>query len=260
MNDIHLPSFQREDYVGNSSLSETVHGHIYKELLFNQLRTVSKNYPPANEGFPPFSLFREFLAWIVGAKKDFLILGNKGNMSYKEVFKLLKENKIWYGPSITCGDREFMVPPNTITRSASLRIDDKGNKYVRVPGVHWFTNLDHGRRHEPLSLMSMKDNLRYSKHQDLKTRGYIKYDNYDAIDVPYADSIPNDYTGIMGVPVSFLDKYCPEQFVIIGIGTGDTAKELGIQKNYRGRTDLAMTDPITGKTSCPFSRILIRKI
>ena len=208
---------------------------------------------------PPFSLFREFLAWIVDVKKEFLILGNKGNMTYKEVFRLLQENKVWFGPSITSGDREFMVPKGMVTHSPSLRIDEYGNKYIRVPGVHWFTNLENGRRHEPLPLMSMKDNLRYSKHKDLIAKGYIKYDNYDAIDVPYTDAIPNDYTGVMGVPVTFLDKYCPEQFEILGIGTGDTAKQLGIPKNYRGRTDLSLTDPITGQTSCPFSRILIRK-
>ncbi len=208
---------------------------------------------------PPFSLFREFLSWIFAANKDFLILGNKGNMSYKEVFKRLKENEIWYGPSITSGDREFMVPRNTVTHSSSLRIDDRGNKYVRVPGVHWFTNLEHGRRHEPLQLLTMKDNLRYSRHKEIRKRGYLRYENFDAIDVPFTDAIPIDFDGAMGVPITFLDRYCPEQFEILGIGTGDLAKDLGITKNYRGRTDIYYLDPDTGTPCCPFSRILIRK-
>lgn len=166
---------------------------------------------------PPFSLFREFLAWIVDAGKEFLIIGNKNCIAYKEVFPLIKDNKLWIGPTITSGDREFMVPKSYETRSASLRIDEAGNKYIRVPGVHWFTNLEHGRRHEPLKLMTMKDNLRYSKHKDIVENGYLKYDNYDAVDIPYSDSIPSDYNGLMGVPITFLDKYCPEQFEIVGL-------------------------------------------
>ena len=142
---------------------------------------------------PPFSLFREFLAWIVSVGKEFLIIGNKNCITYKEVFPLIKGNELWIGPSITSGDREFMVPKDYVTRSPSLRIDEQGNKYIRVPGVHWFTNLEHGRRHEPLKLMSMKDNLRYSKHRDVREKGYLKYDNYDAIEVSYTDAIPADF-------------------------------------------------------------------
>ncbi len=166
---------------------------------------------------PPFSLFREFLAWIVGAEKEFLILGNMNAVTYKEVFPLIKENRLWYGPSITSGDREFGVPDYYPIESSGFRIDDAGRKFIRVKGVRWFTNLDHGRRHEPLRLMTMKDNLRYSKHKDLRDVGYLKYDNYDAIDVPYTDAIPSDYEECLGVPISFLDKYCPEQFEIVGI-------------------------------------------
>ena len=208
---------------------------------------------------PPFSLFREFLAWIVEAGKLYLIIGNKNAMTYKEVFPLIKENKLWIGPSILSGDREFMVPKDYETHSPSLRIDEKGNKYIRVPGVHWFTNLEHGLRHEPLKLMSMKDNIRYSKHNDLRENGYLHYKNYDGIDVPYSDAIPDDYYETMGVPLTFLDKYCPEQFEIIGLGIGDLAKELGIKKNHRGRTDLEFVDPKSGKAKVPYSRILIRK-
>ena len=206
---------------------------------------------------PPFSLFREFLAWIMEAQKCFLIIGNKGSIGYKEVFPLIKDNKVWIGPSITSGDREFRVPNDYKTHSPSLRYDDEGNKYIRVPGVHWFTNLEHGRRHEPLKLMTEAENIKYSKHKEVRGIGYYHYDNYDAIDVPYTDAIPSDYKGIMGVPVTFIDKYCPEQFEIIGIGTGELASTLGIKKNYRGRTDLALTKD--GVSSCPYSRILIRQ-
>ena len=208
---------------------------------------------------PPFSLFREFIAWIFLANKHFLDIGNKNAMTYKEVFPLIKENRLWIGPTILSGDREFMVPKDYITHSPSLRIDENGNKYIRVPGVHSFTNLEHGRRHEPLRLMSMKDNMRYGKHKDICENGYQKYVNFDGIDIPYSDAIPDDYYGAMGVPLTFLDRYCPEQFEIIGLGIGDLAKELGISKNHRGRTDLEIIDPKSGKAKVPYSRILIRK-
>ena len=189
---------------------------------------------------PPFSLFREFLAWIMEGQKQCLIIGNMNAITYKEVFPLIKDNKLWIGPSITSGDREFMVPQDYETHSPSLRVDEKGNKFIRVPGVHWFTNLEHGRRHEPLQLMSMKDNLRYSRHNEIKEFGYLTYDNYDAIEVPFTDAIPSDYDGIMGVPITFLDKYCPEQFEIIGIsktwfGFANKVYPEQIQHNKDGR-------------------------
>ena len=166
---------------------------------------------------PPFSLFREFLTWIMAANKKFVIIGNMNAITYKEVFPLIKENKIWLGESIHSGDREFRVPDDYPITAAGWRIDEKGNKYIRVKGVRWYTNIDHGRRHQPLSLMTMTDNIRYSKHKDMQGKEYQHYDNYEAIEVPYTDAIPSDYEGTMGVPISFLDKYCPEQFEIIGI-------------------------------------------
>lgn len=168
---------------------------------------------------PPFSLFREFLAWIIEANKQFAIIGNMNAITYKEVFPLIKDNKIWYGCSISSGDREFGVPDEYPLAAAGWRIDENGRKYIRVKGVRWFTNIDHGRRHQPLSLMTMADNLKFSRHKEIKGKSaYEHYDNYDAIEVPFTDAIPNDYNGIMGVPISFLDKYCPEQFEILGIG------------------------------------------
>ena len=169
---------------------------------------------------PPFSLFREFLAWCSEDNKQFLILGNINALTYREVFPMVQANRLWYGPSISSGDREFGVPKEYPLEAAGWRIDDKGNKYIRVKGVRWFTNLEHGRRHEPLKLMSMKDNIRYGRHKDIREKGYVKFANYDAIDVPYTDAIPDDYMEPMGVPLTFLDKYCPEQFEIIW-RTGD---------------------------------------
>ena len=167
---------------------------------------------------PPFSLFREFLAWITSASKQFLIIGNMNAITFKEVFPLIKANNMWLGESIHSGDREFGIPDNYPITAAGWRIDDTGRKFVRVKGVRWFTNLDHGRRHQPLELMTMADNLKYSKHKDLKEKhAYEQYDNCDAIEVPYSDAIPAEYEGMMGVPISFLDKHCVEQYDIIGL-------------------------------------------
>ena len=166
---------------------------------------------------PPFSMFRDFLAWIMEADKRFSIIGNMNAITYKDVFPLMKENKIWLGPSITSGDREFQVPDDYPVNAAGWRIDDQGRKFLRIKGVRWFTNLDHGRRHQPLPLMTMADNLKYSRHQEIRGKAsYDRYDNYDAIEVPFTDAIPSDYDGAMGVPISFLDKYSPDQFEILG--------------------------------------------
>lgn len=167
---------------------------------------------------PPFSLFREFLAWIVEADKKFLIIGNMNAITYKEVFPLIMQNKMWTGPTITSGDRVFNVPDYYPLEAAGCGFDASGKPYLKIKGVRWFTNIEHGRRHQPLPLMTMADNLKYSKHKEVRGKtAYDKYDNYDAIEVPFTDAIPSDYPGVMGVPISFLDKYCPEQFEIVGI-------------------------------------------
>lgn len=216
---------------------------------------------------PPFSLFREFLAWIVEANKQFIIIGNMNAITYKETFPLIMENKMWFGSTIHSGDREFEVPQDYPIKAAGWRIDEKtGRKYIRVKGVRWFTNLDHGRRHEPLPLMSMNDNLRYSRHKELKGKAeYTRYDNYDAIEVPYTDAIPCDYDGIMGVPISFLDKYCSEQFEILGITDRQNSSGLRIKKYTIDETpkynDLNARSVIkVGEKYTPmYARILIRK-
>jgi hypothetical protein len=137
-------------------------------------------------------------------------------ITYKEIFPLLKENKMWLGPSITSGDREFVIPESVVDKNKFTGSTREGVYYQKVMGVRWFTSLDHGRRHEPLTLMTTADNLKFSKHKQIRGKAsYDKYDNYDAIEVPFVDAIPSDYAGVMGVPISFLDKYCPEQFEIV---------------------------------------------
>ena len=165
---------------------------------------------------PPFSLFREFLAWIVQGNKQFAIIGNMNAITYKEVFPLIKENKMWLGVTNFNTGMYFYVPKN-FKYADTYKFDrERNGKAVnRVPGCCWYSNLEHGRRHQPLALMTMEDNLRYNKKMKDKET-YDHYDNYDAIEVPYTDAIPSDYEGVMGVPISFLDKYCPEQFEILG--------------------------------------------
>jgi len=165
---------------------------------------------------PPFSLFRDFLAWIMEAQKQFLIIGSINAITYKEVFPLIKDNKMWLGATGFMTDMVFGVPEGAIVAPADKAKAEKlgyvGN-YTRMGSSCWFTNMEHGRRHQPLSLMTAEQNIRYNKK--LKGRPYARYDNYDAIEVPYVDGIPCDYDGAMGVPITFLDKYCPEQFDLL---------------------------------------------
>lgn len=179
---------------------------------------------------PPFHLFREFLAWIVEADKQFIIIGNMNAITYKEVFPLIKENKIWLGVTNFNTGMYFRVPNDFVyAESYKFEREREGKKVNRVPGVCWFSNIDHGRRHSPLPLMTMADNLKFSKHKEIKGKAsYEQYDNYNAIEVPYTDAIPADYDGVMGVPISFLDKYCPEQFEIVKFRHGDDEKDLSV--------------------------------
>ena len=211
---------------------------------------------------PPFSLFREYLGQLIEYDKKFVIIGNVNAVSYKEVFPLIKENKLWFGPSISSGDRKFNVPDDYPLSASGCGIDTDGRKFIRVKGVRWFTNLDHNKRHEEMDLI-----CHYSPEE------YPTYDNYDAIDVSSTLDIPFDYAGIMGVPITFLDKYNPEQFEIIGAETNDFAESLGIKpigkewlEKYRkvGGTghytanmrNLVMT--CKGKPKKAYFRILIR--
>ncbi len=166
---------------------------------------------------PPFSLFREYVKQLFDHNKKFLIIGNINCITYREIFQKIKDNKAWLGNGMGRWISGFIVPESYDLYGTEARIDESGNRIVATNNCLWLTNLDHGRRHQPLPLMTMAENLKYSKHKEIKgKKAYDKYDNYDAIEVPFTDAIPSDYKGAIGVPISFLDKYNPDQFEIIG--------------------------------------------
>ena len=171
---------------------------------------------------PPFSLFREFLAWVVESGKFFLIIGSINAVKYVESFPLFIANKMWLGNGFSHGDAFFGVAAGC-TREYVSGVFDCVTGLVKFRNVCWYTNLEHGRRHQPLQLMSERDNIKFSKHKEIRGVGYRHYVNYDAIEVPFTDAIPCDYSGVMGVPITFLDKYCPEQFEILGMCENEDA-------------------------------------
>lgn len=164
---------------------------------------------------PPFSLFRDFLAWVIEVNKGFMIIGNINCITYKEVFPLIKDDKVWLGNGMGRWISGFIVPEKYELYGTEARIEN-GKRIIATNNCLWLTNIDHGRRHQPLQLMSKADNEKFSKHESIRKNGYLKYINYDALHIPFTDSIPNDYDGLMGVPISFLDKYNPDQFELIG--------------------------------------------
>lgn len=205
---------------------------------------------------PPFSLFRDYVAQLVEHEKKFLIIGNFNAVTYKEIFPLIMANKIWLGETIHSGDREFRVPESYPLEAAGFRVDDEGNRYIRVKGVRWYTNLDHGRRHEPLSLMTVADNLRFSPNlKDMSA--YEKFDNYDAIEIGSYKEIPSDYTGLMGVPITFLDKYNPDQFEIVGyeksydLQTKKYALQIQVDKSGKRSNVMKLNDGAAIKIDSP---------
>ena len=200
---------------------------------------------------PPFSLFKEFVSWIMEKNKKCLIVGQIEMITYKEIFPEVKNNNLWLGVTCNSEDMVFEVPEGADVKpkekEKAAKMGYVGN-YTRQGNACWFTNLDHGRRHAPLQLMTMEDNLKFSKHKDLKKYGYQKYDNYDAIEVKYVDAIPSDYNGVMGVASSFISKYCPEQFEIIGATqTGCHSDDMVIAtyKNFKG---YLQNGTLTGRT------------
>ena len=209
---------------------------------------------------PPFSLFREFIAWIMESEKKFLIIGNQNAITYKEIFPLIKNNQLWLGnrfnQRINGKNMTFLVPDNYPMKGTEVETDSAGRKYISVAGTGWFTNIEHGRRHQPLSLMTESDNIKYSKHAEVRNIGYQKFDHYDAINIPYTDAIPDDYDGLMGVPITFLAKYCPEQFEIVnGMNRYMILGEEELNEKIRlAHSHLCNID---GKAS--YFRILIRK-
>lgn len=208
---------------------------------------------------PPFSLFREYVSQLMDYEKKFLIIGNLNALTYKDIFSLIKENKLWLGQSIKSGDREFQVPDSYPLNAASSRIDVNGNKFIRVKGIRWFTNLDYQERHEDLILYKT-----YNQDE------YPKYENFNAVNVDKTKDIPMDYDGIMGVPITFLDKYNPSQFEIIGLGISSSGTEVGVKgykpehKKYRkevqkrGAVDGDLYMMIDGIVTVPYARILIK--
>ena len=192
---------------------------------------------------PPFSLFREYVAQLIEYEKKFIIIGNINAVTYKEIFPLIQTDQIWLGPSIHSGDREFEVPSSYPLTAAGIRIDDQGRRYIRVKGVRWFTNLDFPQRHQALIL-----------HKKYRPEEYPQYDNYDAINVNKTADIPCDYDGVMGVPITYLDKHNPDQFEILDandfiIGNRAPQKPHGLIKDKDGSVEGRIL----------YARILIRK-
>lgn len=179
---------------------------------------------------PPFSLFKEYIAQLVEHGKRFLIIGPQSAITYKEIFPLIKDTNLWLGTGFTNGNAFFSIPADR-GREFANGVYDESTGLVKFRNVVWFTNIDHGRRHQELPLMTMEDNLRFSKHKEIKGRAaYDRYVNYDAIEVPFTDAIPSDYGGVMGVPISFLDKYNPDQFEIVGNSSdADMMSDIGVR-------------------------------
>lgn len=222
---------------------------------------------------PPFSLFREFLAWIIEANKQFIILGNMNAIPYKEVFPYLKNNEIWLGYKSLNRDMYFNVDEEYKQWLVKNKKEDSAYKIIdgvvmgRLASACWFTNIDHGKRHEVLQLDTMAHNLKYNKRlrrEFEKKYGnieYPRYDNYDAIEVPFIECIPSDYEGVMAAPITFMDKYNPKQFEIIWQASGNTRasapqevlNNLHYVKNAEDRGGCGV---INGKRN--FSRIFIR--
>ncbi len=210
---------------------------------------------------PPFSLFREFWLWLVESKKQFLIIGNLNAITYIEVFQMLKENKAWLGNNYKVnGGAMFYEIPEDIANMEQVRevkTNEAGKKvYItRVQGVRWFTNIDHGRRHQPLPLMTEAEIVKF-----VTKKPFDKYDNYDAIEVSLVKNMPSDHKGLMGVPVSFLDKYSPEQFEIVGsFNAGAHGEEIGAVKteiNLKGKK-LMWNGPVVRKEP-QYKRIIIK--
>lgn len=179
---------------------------------------------------PPFSLFREFIKQLFDYNKRFVIIGNMNAITYKEIFSLIKDNKLWLGNGFNAGNAYFSTP--NVRGDFASGVYDQKTGLVKFRNCHWFTNLDHGRRHQALKLMTMADNLKFNKKMNSKI-AYDHYDNYEAIEVPFTNAIPSDYKEAMGVPISFLDKYNPDQFEIVGLTSGRDEFECRPSKRYK---------------------------
>lgn len=190
---------------------------------------------------PPFSLFREYIAQLIKYDKKFIIIGHQNAIHYKEIFSLIRDGKVWLGYGFRGNATHFFTHYEDTATAGDHR-----EGMVRVSGVTWFTNLDIKKRHEEQIL-----------YKHYTPEEYPRYENLDAIDVGKVADIPCDWDGMMGVPDTFLERYNPEQFEIVGLGCGDLAKQIGVVKNHRGRTDVAFK--ADGEYKCPYSRIIIRR-
>lgn len=197
---------------------------------------------------PPFSLFREYVAQLFEYDKKFLIIGNMNAITYKEIFPKIMINKMWLGNGFSGGNAYFKIAKSEEREFAS-GVYDKKTGLVKFRNVVWFTNLDHGKRHQKLKLMTMEQNKKFNKKVIKSDVCYKKYDNYDAIEVSFTDAIPSDYDGVMGVPISFLDKYNPDQFEIVAFRKGDDGKDLVVSIE-RERERVVVQ---------PYFRVLIRR-
>lgn len=219
---------------------------------------------------PPFSLFREFLAWLVEGDVAFSIIGSNNAITYKEVFPLIQTNQMWLGATGNDTDMVFEVPANLVDRikladrEKAKKLGYDGN-FTRLGNSCWFTNIQHGKRHEFMELMTMEDNRRFSRRKKIREDGYPKYDNYDAIEVSFREAIPGDYAGVMGVPISFLDVFNPDQFEILGITDRQNSSGLRTRKytdgDARNFNDLNARSVIKlseGEYKAVYARILIR--
>lgn len=202
---------------------------------------------------PPFSLFREFVAWLMEGESLFSIIGPGNAVTYKEFFPIIKDNRIWKGATGNSSDMVFGVPkgseidPKDAAKAERLGYpSDEKYDYTRLGNSCWYTNIEHGIRHMPMSLMTLEDNLKFSKKAVVRELKYPKYNNYDAIEVPYVGAIPSDYKGAMGVPISFLDKHNPNQFEIVRFRHGTDGKDL---KYTIGSEEIT-----------PYFRIIIRPV
>lgn len=219
---------------------------------------------------PPFSMFKIFIPWIIEAGKKFIIVGNLNSVTYKEIFPLLMRNEIWLGKGFKGMAGHFI---NKMYEDYATAGDHKKGM-IRVSGVIWYTNLEHGRRHQPISLMTMDDNIKFSKHKEIKGHNYPYYETLNGIEVKFTDAIPKDFMGIMGVPKSFMEQYCPEQFQILGYEREDENVKCGIKnmpekflEDYRaqggtghytkGMKMLCFYNS-EGEAKVPFSKVLIR--
>jgi hypothetical protein len=202
---------------------------------------------------PPFSLFRDYVNQLFNYKKKFLIIGNINCLTYRDIFQRIKKNEAWIGNGMGRWISGFIVPKTYELHGSEARIDEDGNRIVATNNCLWLTNLDHGRRHQPLTLMTMAENLKYSKHKQIKgKKKYDKYDNYKAIEIPFTNAIPSDYKGVMGVPVTFLDKYNPDQFEILG-NSNVTGEREHLMNNVKSASNCTY---INGKPQ--YARILIK--